>query len=111
MNIQRFDPAYKAELEILKNKLSKVSGKDIQNSNLSHYEMGELRCAFEELVSWCINGENEHLTHCDCKNQQIQAIDWKLLVCYHYSWVNLCENKLPWPYQAKQPLIGLSGGL
>ena len=61
MNIQRFDPAYKAELEILKNKLSKVSGKDIQNSNLSHYEMGELRCAFEELVSWCINGENEQL--------------------------------------------------
>ena len=51
------------------------------------------------------------LTHCDCKNQQIQAIDRKLLVCYHYSWVNLCENKLPWPYQVTQPLIGRSGGL
>ena len=28
------------------------------------------------------------LTHCDCKSEQIQAIDGKLLVCYHYAqWV------------------------
>ena len=54
---------------------------------------------------------NFRLTHSDCKNEQIQAIDRKVLLCLHFGQVNLSENKLPRWYEVTQPLLRRSGGL
>ena len=64
MSLQKFDPAYKANLKILENKVAKVSitsGTEIQNPKKLNYEEEALKCAFEQLVSWCINGEWNNL--------------------------------------------------
>ena len=66
---------------------------------------------FELELLHYIDLTQKYLTHCDSKNEQIWATDQKLLVFCHYGRVNLSENKLPWPYQITQPLIGPSGGL
>ena len=67
--------------------------KYLQITQKNHDQHKEHRSALRALKN--IEALCERLTHSDCKNEQIQAIDRKVLLCLHFGQVNLSENKLP----------------